>query len=213
MSEILRDYRSASKVFVSNGFENAPKYKFLFHVFFELNVGENKNFGLNVKTVKLPGFNTVTSTLNQYNRTRIVMQKIKYTPVDITFHDDYGDKIRGLWLAYYMHHFNDSAKGLSGDVNTRSIYSPSAELGWGYTGPSTPFLKSIKIYSFHGNNQQSTCELINPIITRFDHDTHSYSEPSGIMENKMSVDYESVVYDNGSAADAIGFGEAANYDL
>ena len=33
----LRDYAHAAKTFIPNGFANAPKFKFLFHVYFDIN--------------------------------------------------------------------------------------------------------------------------------------------------------------------------------
>ena len=60
--------------------------------------------------------------------------------------------------------------------------------------------------------------LINPIITKFDHDTYSYADGAGTMECKMDISYETVVYNEGGmdgrAPDNIvqGFGLDAYYD-
>ena len=122
-SDYLRDYTHASKTFRTNSYQNAPKFKFLFHVYFEIdrdafagfnggragtNVNFDTNFGILVKDVRLPSYNMNTVQLNQYNRKRIVQTKIKYDPVDITFHDDNGDTVNGLWEAYYTYYYNDS---------------------------------------------------------------------------------------------------------
>ena len=95
--DYLRDYTHASKTFRPNSYQNAPKFKYLFHTYFEINseaYGENvntgSNYGLLVKTVKLPSFQFEVAVLNQYNRKRLVQSKIKYDPIDITFHDDHG---------------------------------------------------------------------------------------------------------------------------
>jgi hypothetical protein len=95
-SDFLRDYTHASKTFRPNAYQNAPKFKFLFHVYFQLNPTglPETNYGLLVKTVKLPSFTFETSTLNQYNRKRIIQTKIKYDPITIAFHDDNGNSIR-----------------------------------------------------------------------------------------------------------------------
>lgn len=59
-SDFLRDYTHASKTFRPNAYQYAPKFKFLFHVYFEINpeaysqnVNTGANFGLAVKTVKI----------------------------------------------------------------------------------------------------------------------------------------------------------------
>lgn len=170
-SEYLRDYTHASKTFRSNSYAFAPKYKFLFHVYFDVNYdligdsfqfpGGNKNFfGLAVKTVQLPKYTFDLHTLNQYNRSRVVQTKIKYDPINITFHDDNNNLIRKLWYNYYSYYYKDSVQtdpyetsqptpnffgsnpfGSSAgmvDMNGRNIYDPSitGNDDWGYVGES-----------------------------------------------------------------------------
>lgn len=170
-SEYLRDYTHASKTFRSNAYAFAPKYKFLFHVYFDVNYdligdsfqfpGGNKNFfGLAVKTVQLPKYTFDLHTMNQYNRSRVVQTKIKYDPINITFHDDNNNLIRKLWYNYYSYYYKDSVQtdpnetynpapntfgsnpfgsnsGMT-DMNSRNIYNPSitGNDDWGYVGES-----------------------------------------------------------------------------
>ena len=117
----LRDYTHASKTFRTNAYELKPRFKFLFHVQFTLNVEEIQalknakiftppqidTISLAVKTVDLPRYNMDVATLNQYNRKRIVQTKINYEPVQITFHDDGGDNIREFWYQYYSYYYRD----------------------------------------------------------------------------------------------------------
>jgi hypothetical protein len=160
-NDYLRDYTHASKTFRPNSYQYAPKFKFLFHVYFEINqsayaVGlpQGVNFGLAVKSVKLPSYSFDTHTMNQYNRKRIVQTKIKYDPIDITFHDDNGGSsrdptaggaIRNMWYNYYTYYYKDASipvASVSGrqaqqtgngstnspnntNYNTRNIYSQS----------------------------------------------------------------------------------------
>ena len=114
----LRDYQHASRTFLTNSYELKPRFKFLFHVNFVLNVdqipalrtaqifGETQlsSLSLSVKTVDLPKYTFNTETLNQYNRKRVVQTKINYDPVTITFHDDSGDNIREMWYQYYSYY-------------------------------------------------------------------------------------------------------------
>jgi hypothetical protein len=231
-SDYLRDQQHASKVFRPNAYAYAPKFKFLFHVYFDinreaypLNVETGSNFGLAVKTVKLPSFNFSTTELNQYNRKRLVQTKIKYDPIDITFHDDNGNVIRNMWQAYYTYYYADSTKpkvvfagarggqpqagATSADYNTRNQYSPSisGDDNWGYIGETStpsgpnsaklPFFKNITIFGFNQHNFVAYT-LINPILSRAAHDTYSYSEGGGTMEMSMGIEYETVVYNQGA---------------
>lgn len=230
--DYLRDQQHAAKIFRPNAYAYAPKFKFLFHVYFDINreaypnnVENGANFGLAVKTVKLPSFNFSTVELNQYNRKRIVQTKVKYDPIDITFHDDNGNLIRNLWQAYFTYYYADATKpkvvfagsrggqpqagATSADYNTRNQYSPSisGDDNWGYigetntpSGPNSaklPFFKNITIFGFNQHNFVSYT-LINPILSRAAHDTYSYAEGGGTMEISMGIEYETVVYNQGA---------------
>ena len=248
-SDFLRDYTHAAKTFRPNAYQYAPKFKFLFHVYFEINpeayaqnVGTGNNFGLAVKTVKLPGYSFTTTEMNQYNRKRIVQTKINYDPVNISFHDDNGNMIRNLWKAYYNYYYSDGTKpkvvfagarggggnqaGNLATYNERTTYTPSitGNDDWGYIGETPnpgghkiPFFKNITVFGFNQHNFVAYT-LINPIISKFDHDTYNYNEGSGTMEMQMNLDYETVVYNEGKIDGrtpsniVTGFGLDANYD-
>jgi len=120
--ENLRDYTHASKTFTTNSYELKPRFKFLFHVSFTLNVqaipalrgtisnDEIIQYSYLVKTVDLPKFNISNDVLNQYNRKRIVQTKIEYEPVSITFHDDGGDNSRNMWYNYFKYYYKDPSQ-------------------------------------------------------------------------------------------------------
>jgi hypothetical protein len=201
--------------------------------------------------------------MNQYNRKRIVQTKIKYDPIDITFHDDNGNLIRNMWYNYYLYYYNDSnkpfvqsagpqitaAQAQSGQVGTaalnngsvstgynhRNIYAPSitGDTDWGFIGETgnqgttlteaslgttkAPFFRNITVFGFNQHNYVAYT-LINPIITNFSHDTYDYSQGNGTMENKMTLNYETVKYYQGALAGntpsniVTGFGVDATYD-
>lgn len=160
----LKDYAHASKTFLTNGYELAPRNKFLFHVYFNLNtaeiptlrnvfsVSDQSSLGLLVKTIQLPTYNLDTETLNQYNRKRIIQKKINYQPVSMTFHDDGGDLSRNLWYNYYSYYYKDpnqqygSTSNQNGSIgavanepgfsyNSRDIYANNRPVNdWGYIG-------------------------------------------------------------------------------
>lgn len=123
-NDYLKDYAHASKTFTSAGYQNAPRFKFLYHVFFNINTGQLpglqanplfstsdvSTFGLLVKNIELPKFRIDTETLNQYNRKRVVQKKIEYQPVRCVFHDDGGDAIRRLWYNYFAYYYKDASQ-------------------------------------------------------------------------------------------------------
>jgi hypothetical protein len=115
--------------------------------------------------------------------------------------------------------------------NNRDIYNDT-RIGdvndWGYVGESyndggssesgkPPFFKDIRIY---GMDQHKSAEyvLINPIISNFSHDQYNYSEGNGVMQNSMTIAYETVKYYSGAVgnqrpdANVQGFADPAHYD-
>jgi hypothetical protein len=243
-SPYLRDPTHASKTFTTNGYGNAPKLKHLFHVYFEINdtlVSSNPGAfpdkmlpGLLVKNISLPKYSMTLSELNQYNRPRYVQTKLKYDPVQISFHDDALGAIKKIWYNYYSYYYNDTYSASSAPIPTaiKNTYNADihTEQNWGYLGepstsagaaaagqPKPQFFKTIKIYGFNQHNF-SLYTLVNPIIERFEHDTYDYYQSNSTMENKMTVRYETVTYQegalNGEKPDAIvqGFGSDQYYD-
>jgi hypothetical protein len=114
----LRDYTHASKTFRAGGYDLAPRNKFLFYVYFNLNTnipavanlvsgGKSSTIGLTVKTAQLPGYQIDVQTMNQYNRKRLVQTKINYNPAQIVFNDDASDLVRNMWYQYYQYYYSD----------------------------------------------------------------------------------------------------------
>lgn len=154
----LKDYQHASDTFRTNGYELAPRNKFLYHVFFNINTaqiksladvygsGEVATIGLMVKSIDLPSYQISVDTMNQYNRKRLVQTKIEYNPINLVFHDDQGDLIRNMWYNYYSYYYKDpqqqyenvpSQNGTLGNLqtlfngfgyNTRDTYSQSRQV-------------------------------------------------------------------------------------
>jgi hypothetical protein len=225
----LRDYTHAAKNFLPGNMGNAGKVKFTFHTWFQINPTAyspptGSNIGLLVKSVKLPTFNMEVQELNQYNRKRLIQSKIKYQPIDITFHDDNASQVTALWDAYYRYNFADAWNPIVApfanatqekDYNRRNIYDPTitGDTEYGYRGDArgqggtradggekVPFFNNITIYGMWAG-QYIAYTLINPIITTMDHDTYDYADGGGTMQNRMTINYETVIYNSGEIGD------------
>ena len=110
----------------------------------------------------------------------------------------------------------------------RDIYSNDRQVNdWGYIGESyndgtsstntstgkPPFFRDIRIAGFDKNHKYAEYVLINPIISGWQHDTYDYAQGNGIMENKMTIDYETVkYYDKAPNKSAVGFANPSHYD-
>lgn len=145
-NDYLKDYTHASKTFRTNGYENLPRFKFLFHVYFNINTSEipalrqvfqagtQSTIGLLVKNIQLPQFNMEVETLNQYNRKRLVQKKINYQPCQVDFHDDGGDLIRTMWYNYYSYYYKDPSQPYRGQTASNGVIGQMANrtAGFGY---------------------------------------------------------------------------------
>ena len=113
-SQSLRDFSHASTAFLANGYEFIPRNKFLFHVYFNINVDipnlseifkpDLTNLGLLVKSVQLPSYTINVDTLNSYNRKKNIQTKMEYGPVTIEMHDDQADLVRTMWYNYFSYY-------------------------------------------------------------------------------------------------------------
>jgi hypothetical protein len=211
-----------------------------------IGVDDATNLSYVVKTVDLPKFSVDTETLNQYNRKRVIQTRINYDPINIVFHDDGGDVVRNIWYNYFSYYYKDPSQkylnennqngsfGASANrtagfgYNSRDIYSDDRFVNdWGYIGESfndgtssasgkPPFFRDIRIFGF---DQHKFAEyvLINPVIKNWQHDQYNYSEGAGIMQNTMTVEYETVKYYSGAAGETAsgavpGFANPSHYD-
>jgi hypothetical protein len=215
------DYAHAHQLFVADNYKLAPKYSFLYYVKFDRdptvsNIKDTSSLietGQLVNSVALPKFTIDSKTLNAYNRTNIIQTKIKYDPVQITFHDDGNNTVLDFWRDYYEYHYRDSDyKDMFGDSSTSNYqqkhkyhFNNSSPLNtWGYTlrnkAEEIHYLKNIRIYSL---NRGTFTEyiLVNPMITSFQHGQHTAAD-NGVMSHTMTIAYETVLYYYGTVTDS-----------
>lgn len=115
------------------------------------------------------------------------------------------------------------------DYNARDIYEQNRTGNvndWGFIGESyldgsstasgkPPFFKDIQIFGFD-QHKYARYILINPIITNWSHDQYSYEDGAGIMQNNMTIQYETVKYFNGALGKPdknVVWPDQAHYDM
>jgi hypothetical protein len=212
-SAIMKDYQHADRLYVRDTYSRAPKVGFLYFVNFNVNLNAirdttrrydifYKDVGMLVKRIDQPKFQLETETINQYNRKTVIQKAIKYQPISIDFHDDNSDITRDLWKAYFQYYFADSNYGNTLSNNTLvppfedTKYKDSFYKYGLDNGQKEPFFKSINIYVLH-QQKFTQYTLVNPLVTEWSHDTLEQSENSKTLTNKMSVAYETVLYNQG----------------
>jgi hypothetical protein len=146
----LRDYTHASKTFRTAGYDLAPRNKFLYYVYFNLNTsipavanlvsgGKSNVIGLMAKSAQLPSYQIDVATMNQYNRKRLVQTKINYNPAQIVLHDDHSDLIRNMWYQYFQYYYADPTYKYGNTPNQAGALGQINNLftGFSYTSNDT----------------------------------------------------------------------------
>jgi hypothetical protein len=209
----FKSYAHATSLYVNGNFSLAPKLGFLYFVSFTINpaaIGDSQwaefgpeDVGILVKRIDMPKFKISTETINQYNRKTNIQTKITYDPVNVEFHDDNSEITNSLWKNYYKYYFADSNYGDAlGSLSSQSPAFSDSKYGetdnpYGFNTPKQdPFFKSIDIYVLHQGNF-TQIQLVNPIISAWDHDNLDQSNGTKALQNKMTLVYENVFYTQG----------------
>ena len=151
-----------------------------------------------VKAVDLPSYSIDVTDHNQYNKRVYSQHKIEYGDTRITFHDDAKELVLKMWYNYMTHYYLDSTY-TTNDFQVRDRYTPRNASAFGYANGNTKFFSTIQIYTlFDGKFSEYT--LVNPIISAFQHPTHTAGEFTP-MEHTMTVKYETVLYGSGVVDD------------
>lgn len=211
----LGDFQHAARLYTDSNHALAPKTKFLYHVFFDINptaasiipsldAKKINEIGMLVKSADLPKFQSKVETKKMYNRVKNVQTGIEYQPVTLTFHDDNASLTTALLQAYYRYYYADGNQirnsGRAYNRTPDSTYQgPSRnnnKFGLDNNNPGLPFFNSIQISQL-SRGSYVTYTLVNPIITQWGHDRLDNSDGQGLTENQIQIAYEAVFYDAG----------------
>ena len=230
----MADWQHASRLYVDGNQRLAPKTKYLYHVYFqldpivesilpELKTKHNLEIGMLVKSADLPRYTAIVETKNKYNRKKNVQTGIQYQPINISFHDDNYGVTTALLEAYYRYYYADAGYGrVPGAYNKAgagdNTYMGSNRNQYKYgldNDISVPFFQNIQITQL-AKKTFTTYRIVNPIITDWQHDTVDNSV-SDMMTNNITVAYEAVHYERGvieagSQNNPTGFGSQEHYD-
>lgn len=214
----FKDFQHASRLYVDDLYALAPKQGFLYYVVFNINQKalassywknvKQREVAMLVKACDLPKFNVATEVLNQYNRKTYVQSKLTYQPVSFVFHDDHSNATTGLWHNYYSYYFADTKQGSASSLSTTPTgfkdtkYETNTEVfqhtTYGLNNQQDKaFFDSIAIYQLN-RKEFTSFILINPLITEWTHDRLEQSTGGKMLENKMTVGYEAVLYGCGT---------------
>jgi len=156
--------------------------------------------GILAKQVDLPKFTMQTEILNQYNRKVVVQKQLTYSSVAITFHDDMANATTDMWKHYYQYNIADSFSKTNidskfQDTKYKDYIDPNNSFYGLSNGQKTrvPFFTSIDVYQLH-KQRFTSFKLVNPVIKEWAHDQLDQTQGNRMLTSKMTVDYETVVY-------------------
>lgn len=206
---VLANWQHATDVFVENNYRLSPRYKFLFHAYFDIDssvptvaniIGTkaNEDISLLVKTSSLPSYTFDTVTKNAYNRKKIIYKQMNYEPLSLTFHDDSAGIMNALWAAYYSYYNNDSE--LDSHTHWKADNSWSENRHGMDVDTPTRFFKKISLFTM-SRQKWLGYYLYGVRIKSWKHGDLDYSEGNGIVENSMTIEFEGVSYDSGSVSE------------
>jgi len=209
----MGDWQHAARTFVDDYFRLAPKAKFLYHVYFDINSSavlmpqltqrHRTELGLLVRSVDLPRFTMKTQTLNQYNRKKVVQLTHEYGPMTFRFIDDRAHIVNMMWQSYYKYYYADSITAEVPGAYKRNAYKAYDYVRGphGFDNNSTiPFFNEITLYQIN-KREYVSYTLINPLISTFNHDQVSSSDQgTQPAECQMGIVFEAVKYDSGTVS-------------
>lgn len=182
----LGDYQHAARLYVDNNMRLSPKFKYLYHVVFNVNPYaqerspliqniDKRELNVLAKSADLPRYNLQTETLNQYNRKKLVHTGVQYTPVNVEFHDDNAGLTTLFWESYFRYYYTDSNYTERNADNTpkisydafskstngiNSAYGPSEIQNYKYgldrANKKQSFFSSIQLFQMHPQEGRST---------------------------------------------------------
>jgi len=208
----LGDFQHAQRLYIDNAMRLAPKTKFLSFVNFNLTRNalntlprlDNRHvaeLNMLVKRFDLPQYTANIDTKNQYNRKKNIQTRLDYQPISLALHDDNLGITTMLMEGYYRYYFKDSnISDIEATYDPRSTYKEDNGRTFRFgldNDKMVPFFRNIKLYQF-SRHEYTEYTLVNPIISQWGHDTMDQTDGSGIAENRMVINYESVLYDRGA---------------
>jgi hypothetical protein len=132
-------------------------------VFFDINTSALKSgnlkfqhqheIGLLVKSVDLPKFTLKTTTLNQYNRKKVVTLDHDFMPINIKFHDDRAHIINTLWQSYYSYYFADPSSSKTPGAYSRNAMKSASYIKKGSHVPKELAKQRVPIHQFMSYNR------------------------------------------------------------
>ena len=182
-----------------------PRSKFNFtvlmtHINQTQNQGTTETDFRRIASISMPSYAARTTTLNQYNRKRVVQTGIDYSPITMIAYDDRMGSLEKFLKDYSNYYYAGTMN--YGPERSDFLTQPSGlKIPQGI---DTNYIKTLRIFRRNSLSDINEIEIYNPIITNIDADTLDYSD-SGTVQYRITFIYEgySIVTDGSETSDAV----------
>jgi len=160
-----------------------------------------------ISSIDMPSYSSNTTTVNQFNKKKLVQTGITYDPITLTAYDTRdGDQtgsieqfLREYFTYYYAGTFNADAERFTQNHDLLNFTLDNSGAGYKLQQKKY-FINSITVTRKHLDGESPGNQIIyyNPIISAVQGDTLDYSD-SGPVQYRITFSYEAINIISGSA--------------
>lgn len=159
-----------------------PRSKFLFTVYMSVGPGAPIEF-TRVSNVQVPDYSYDTQVVNQYNRKRVIQNKINYGTLQIQFYDTHDNAFANILSSYNKNYFNSGLGTDAPDTGAAdSAIQPQFTTPYGFNPNSTKyFIPEIMVIQHGLNTTERVFTCKNCFITNAQLELLDYSDSNPSM--------------------------------
>ncbi len=136
-----------------------------------------------IQSITMPGYSVRGTTLNQYNKKRVVQTGIDYSPITLLAYDDRRGDFEKFLKQYSEYYY-------SGSMNYgTSFVTFNNKVAGTRLNEQKNYIKELTIKRINSITDTNVIRIYNPMITSIDADTLDYSE-SSLVQYRISFIYE-----------------------
>lgn len=206
MAVLIRTSRTATNNFRLNAekWTGVPKTKSMYYIrFVRSNTSSTttdwtKSIGVIAHTVTRPSVTFELTTLNQYNKKRLVQSKQEFEPFEVKFHDTVDQRAYNMFEDYYRNYYGEPNLSSASDWTWDVMASAINKLGnWGFRGTGentayTNYFSHIEVYYIFGG-KYTRIDYMNPKFESINLDELDMSSGEG-LNITLRIRHEGQVY-------------------
>ena len=136
-----------------------------------------------IQSITMPGYSVRGTTLNQYNKKRVVQTGIDYSPITLLAYDDRRGDFEKFLKQYSDYYY-------SGSMNYGTSFPTfNNKVAGTRLNEQKNYIKELTITRVNSITDTNVIRIYNPMITSIDADTLDYSE-SALVQYRISFIYE-----------------------